>query len=181
MVEVRFLQHFAQFAGANGSGQSLFFVFVKVVLVGLAMARMGYGVELLTLDDLFFNMACAGGVGGDGRYRGACRLGRFFFVLFLAEAEEAEVVGGRGSMLCEAEASVRAQTLVRCIGFQLCGCKLVRRFDRRRGFRDETVIEVAAEELGFVLVGFKLRLSAGLFELGFLGLFDVLEFFDAMG
>ena len=41
-------------------------------------------------------------------------------------------------------------------------------------------IEVAAKELGFLLVGFKLGLNAGLFELGFLGFLDVLDFFDMM-
>ncbi len=60
VIEMRFLQHFAQFAGANLRGQRLFFVIVQVVLVGLVVARMRSGVELLAFDHFFFNQAAPG-------------------------------------------------------------------------------------------------------------------------
>ncbi len=49
----------------------------------------------------------------------------------------------------------------------------------RRGFSC-CFFEVAAEELSFVLAGFKLRFDAGLFEVGLLGFFEELEFFEVM-
>ena len=59
MVEVSFLQHLAQFAGAKLRGQRLFFVIIEVVHLGLVAACMGRRVELLAFDDLFFDEALA--------------------------------------------------------------------------------------------------------------------------
>ena len=100
VIEVGFLEHFAQVAGAKRSGERFLFVFVEVLHFGLAMAGMGDSVELLAIDDLFFNESSAGSVRGNCRREdgsgGDFPLWRRLFVLLLAEAKEAEIVRRQG-------------------------------------------------------------------------------------
>ena len=58
VIEVSFLQHLTQFAGANlGLKRLLFLILVQIVLIGLVV--MMSDVEFLSFDDLFFDKAAA--------------------------------------------------------------------------------------------------------------------------
>ncbi len=98
VVEVRFLQHLAQFAGADlGVSLLLFLVLVQVVFLGLAMV-MTRSLEFFPFDDFLFNQARAGCKSGNGLHRGGLgrrrRWGRRFLGLLLAaKAKQAELAG----------------------------------------------------------------------------------------
>jgi hypothetical protein len=68
VVEVRLLEQLTQIAGAQLRGKRLFLVVFEIMIVGLAVMVMG-SVEFLFFDDLFFNQAGAGRIGGDGGWQ----------------------------------------------------------------------------------------------------------------
>ena len=62
MVEVRFLEHLAEFAGAKVRGQCLLFVVIKVVGFGLLLVRTRH-IEFLAFNHLLFYMTCPWSIG----------------------------------------------------------------------------------------------------------------------
>jgi hypothetical protein len=60
MVEVGFLEHLAEVAGASLGRQCFFFI--QVVVFGLAALNAARSLELFFLDDFFLNEAAAGSV-----------------------------------------------------------------------------------------------------------------------
>src|SRR5579862_8529744 len=111
----------------------LFLVFVQVVLVGFAVL-MARRLELLSLDNLFFNQPLARsecrdrfhgrGEGGGGGFRGGRR---FIGLLLSAKAEETEAAGRQGIDI------VRSAS----VGFLFGGVSRIGILNRRRhGIRD---------------------------------------------
>ena len=101
VIQMSFLQHFAQFAGANLVLKRLLLVFVQIVLVAFVVMMTG-SLELLAFNHLFLDKTCTGGKCGGGSYglgeNGS--YGRFrglLVELFLlpAETEEAKAAGGK--------------------------------------------------------------------------------------
>jgi hypothetical protein len=117
MVEVSFLQHFANFTGANLRLQLfLFFVVVQVVLVALVMAP---GAKAET-DATDLENAGSGTSTGTG-YSGLASSSFFFFP---PRPNRRNSLGGSGSTWCDALRSRSFSTSVSCSGLSgsvLCG------------------------------------------------------------
>ena len=59
MVEVGFLKHLAQIAGAQVLGQGLLFKIIQVMIAGFAVMRVTGRIELIAFDDLFNDVTAA--------------------------------------------------------------------------------------------------------------------------
>ncbi len=133
VVEMGFLQHLAQVAGAKVSGNRLFLVIVEVVHVRFVAAGMERGVKLLAFDDLLLNEAGAGSIGGSGS--GLFGTSGWSTFLLFAEAEEPEACG-RGRVDAVRSGCVRflVQRLSGLFEFLIAGNNILCGFERHRRF-----------------------------------------------
>ncbi len=60
MVEMSFLEHLAQVAGAQVLGQGLLFKIFQVMIVGFAVTRVMRHIKLFAFDDLFNDVTASG-------------------------------------------------------------------------------------------------------------------------
>ncbi len=96
VIEMSLLQHFAQVAGAQMSGQRLFFVIVQVVSLRLVASQMRCGLKLFAFNHLFFDQPSAGSIGRClGSSRCYCRSGLVFLLFLSAEAKKPKARRGR--------------------------------------------------------------------------------------